>query len=304
MTKSVLYGILASTILLGVYFAVLTLVSDWDFAKGQFSDFWYFIVSLAIGFGIQIGLYTYLRNLIRGMHGEGKVLSVTGTTSTAAMVSCCAHYLANLLPILGTVGIVTFVAQYQVELFWVGLLFNLGGIIYITNKVIKFSTEGRHIRLWWKTNVKYIRFILIAAVVIFLAYFLFVVNRDTRKDKTQSSDRQQQVDQNGLETKIDEQGQVTVKITPQALDGAEWKFDVVFNTHSIELNQDIMQIAELTDDQGIIYKPIAWEGAEPGGHHREGMLVFEAVNPAPSSIELKIKKVGGIAERSFKWYLQ
>ncbi len=137
--KSILYGVLASGLLLGVYFAVLTLVSGWSFAQDQFSDFWYFIVSLALGFGIQIGLYTYLRTLIKGMHHGGKVLGVTGTTSTATMVSCCAHYLVNLLPILGTVGIVTFIAQYQIELFWVGLLFNLGGIFYIANRVIKLK---------------------------------------------------------------------------------------------------------------------------------------------------------------------
>jgi len=140
--KSILYGSLACGLLLGVYFAVLTLVSGWDFAQDQFSQFWYFIVSLAAGFGVQIGLYAYLRNLIKGMHGGGKVLGVTGTTSSAAMISCCTHYLANLLPILGTVGIVTFVAQYQVELFWIGLLFNLGGIYYMANKVIKFSAKG------------------------------------------------------------------------------------------------------------------------------------------------------------------
>jgi len=155
--KSIVYGVIASIILLGIYFVVLTLVSGWNFALSQFSQFWYFIVTLALGFGIQIGLYTHLRGLIKRMsfdsaqdkHGEGlpagrqgKILGVTGTTSTAAMISCCTHYLANLLPILGTVGIVTFVAQYQVELFWVGLLFNLGGIFYIANKVIKFSAKG------------------------------------------------------------------------------------------------------------------------------------------------------------------
>lgn len=137
--KPIVYGSLAGGILLGIYFAVLTLLSGWSFAQNQFSDFWYFIVSLAVGFGIQIGLFAYLRGLIKEKYGEGKVLGVTGATSTTAMISCCAHYLANLLPILGTVGIVTFVAQYQIELFWVGLLFNLGGIIYISNKVIKFK---------------------------------------------------------------------------------------------------------------------------------------------------------------------
>ncbi len=139
MTKSIAYGISASLVLLGVYFVVLTLVSGWSFAQDQFAQFWYFIVSLAVGFGIQIALYTYLKNLIKGGQGNGKVLGVTGTTSTAAMISCCAHYLVNLVPILGVTGLVTFVAQYQVELFWVGLLFNLGGIFYIANRIIKFQ---------------------------------------------------------------------------------------------------------------------------------------------------------------------
>jgi len=75
----------------------------------------------------------------------------------------------------------------------------------------------------------------------------------------------------------------------------------MFDTHSVELDQDLMQIVELTDGQDNTYKPIAWEGAEPGGHHLEGVLVFEAINPVPPSIELKIKDVGGVPERSFKW---
>ncbi len=137
--KPLLYGALASTILLTVYFTVLSLVSGWDFAQDQFFSFWYFIVSLAVGFGLQVGLYTYLKNLVHlGLAGS-KVLGVTGMTSTATMVSCCAHYLVNLLPFLGVVGIVSFVAQYQIGLFWVGLLFNLGGIWYITDKIIRYK---------------------------------------------------------------------------------------------------------------------------------------------------------------------
>ncbi|KKS99289.1 MAG: hypothetical protein UV76_C0022G0009 [Candidatus Nomurabacteria bacterium GW2011_GWA2_43_15] len=137
--KSILYGTLASAILLGVYFTVLTLVSGWSFAQSQFDDFWYFIMSLVAGFGIQIGLYQYLKGLVHDGGGMGKVVGVSGTTSTAAMVSCCAHYLVNLVPILGVTGLVTFVAEYQVELFWVGLLFNLFGIAFIINRIIKFK---------------------------------------------------------------------------------------------------------------------------------------------------------------------
>ena len=141
VVKSVVYGILASAILLGVYFTLLTLVSGWTFTLDQFGTYWYFVVSLALGFGIQISLYQYLKGLVHSGQGMGKVVGVSGTTSTAAMISCCAHYLVNLVPILGVTGIVTFVAQYQVELFWVGILSNVVGIGYMTNRIIKFRNS-------------------------------------------------------------------------------------------------------------------------------------------------------------------
>ena len=135
----VLYGTLASTILLGVYFAVLTLVSGWSFAQNQFATYWYFIVSLTLGFGIQIALYQYIKSLVHEGLGMGKIVSVSGTTSTAAMISCCTHYLVNIVPILGITGLATFVSQYQVKIFWVGLAFNIFGIVFISNKIIQFK---------------------------------------------------------------------------------------------------------------------------------------------------------------------
>ena len=140
-TKSILYGTLASTILLGVYLAVLTLVSGWDFTLSQFADYWYFVVSLAMGFGIQIALYQYIKSLVHSGKGMGKVVGVSGTTSTVAMISCCAHYLVNLVPILGVTGLATFAAQYQVKLFWVGIFFNIAGIIYMANRIYKFKKQ-------------------------------------------------------------------------------------------------------------------------------------------------------------------
>jgi Cu+-exporting ATPase len=142
IVKSTLYGILASAILLGAYFGVLTFVSGWSFAQDQFADYWYFIVSLAVGFGIQIALYQFIKYLVHEGKGMGKVLGVSGTTSTAAMISCCAHYLVNLVPILGVTGLATFAAQYQVKLFWVGIFFNVVGIVYMINRIIKFKKDN------------------------------------------------------------------------------------------------------------------------------------------------------------------
>ena len=130
-------------LLLAIYFGVVSLISGMDFALEQFAKFWYFIVLLALGFGIQVGLYTYLKNLV-GQHGaSGKMVAVSGTTSTAAMVSCCAHYLTNILPVLGVTGFLTVIAEYQVELFWVGLAFNAAGILYIASKVVQATREHK-----------------------------------------------------------------------------------------------------------------------------------------------------------------
>lgn len=135
------FGAFAFGALLAVYFGVLTAVSGWNFTISQFSDFWYFILPLAAGFGLQVGLFTRLRQLLHQSKDAGTVMAASGTTSTAAMVSCCAHYLVNVAPVLGATGLVTFAAQYQVEFFWVGLAFNAAGIAYIGSKLWQATKE-------------------------------------------------------------------------------------------------------------------------------------------------------------------
>lgn len=107
----------------------------------------------------------------------------------------------------------------------------------------------------------------------------------------------------GLETRESNDGPVSVAVTPRSLESASWDFDITLNTHSEELSEDLVAVSQLIDDQGKSFKPTAWEGAPPGGHHREGVLKFNPISPKPKSIEIKIKNVGGIQERSFKWNL-
>jgi len=135
MIKPFIAGTLASMALLTVYFTIVSLVSGLRFAEEQLRQFWYYIVALAVGFGIQVGLYSYLKSIVKNM--KPTIAATSGATSAAAMISCCAHYLVNVLPILGAVGIITIISQYQVQLFWVGLAFNFAGIVYMANKVSK-----------------------------------------------------------------------------------------------------------------------------------------------------------------------
>jgi Cu+-exporting ATPase len=140
-TRPAAFGALAFGALLAVYFGALTAISGWRFTAEQFAEFWYYIVPLAAGFGLQVALYTRLRRVLHGGAGGRGMLAASGTTSTAAMVSCCAHYLVNVAPVLGATGLVTFAAQYQVEFFWVGIAFNAAGIAFIGNRLWKATKE-------------------------------------------------------------------------------------------------------------------------------------------------------------------
>jgi len=135
-------GLVAMGILLLVYGSIVVVVSGSAFATVQFFKYWYFIMSVAIGFGIQIGLYQHLRALTHTKNGEGKLLAVTGTTSTLAMISCCAHYLVSILPVLGVSIFVSVIDGYQVELFWVGILFNVVGIAYMMSRIEKIKQQN------------------------------------------------------------------------------------------------------------------------------------------------------------------
>jgi len=139
--RSAGFGALAFGALLAVYFGALTAISGWRFTAEQFADFWYYILPLAAGFGLQVALYSRLRQLLHGAKAGRGLLAASGTTSTAAMVSCCAHYLMNIAPVLGATGLVTFAAQYQVEFFWVGIAFNAAGIAFIGNRLWKATKE-------------------------------------------------------------------------------------------------------------------------------------------------------------------
>jgi hypothetical protein len=108
-----------------------------------------------------------------------------------------------------------------------------------------------------------------------------------------------------LPTKQNVAGQVTVSVTPQDLstEAGTWRFAVQFNTHVSPIAQDLVAVTTLSDGKSGGEHPTAWEGDPPGGHHRHGVLVFKPIKPAPRSITLDIRQVGGIADRTFTWNL-
>jgi hypothetical protein len=98
---------------------------------------------------------------------------------------------------------------------------------------------------------------------------------------------------------------VTVAVTPQNLtdSAGSWNFKIVLDTHSADLSDDLTQSSVLVDGSGKRHMPVAWDGAGPGGHHREGVLRFKPISPRPQSIELQIARNGEAAPRVFRWQL-
>ena len=99
---------------------------------------------------------------------------------------------------------------------------------------------------------------------------------------------------------------VAVAVTPGNLgaDARVWDFAVVLDTHSQDLSDDLAKTAVLADDKGREFKALGWDGAAPGGHHRKGVLTFNAVAPRPQSVELRISRASEQRPRTFRWDLK
>lgn len=107
------------------------------------------------------------------------------------------------------------------------------------------------------------------------------------------------------ETKSNSEGAVTVEVTPLVLNtGGSPKFKVTFTTHSVELDFNVEDIVDLTDDKGKTAESPKWIGSPPGGHHRSGELAFGGnLGVAVKSVTLTFKNIAGVPSRVFTWNL-
>lgn len=109
-----------------------------------------------------------------------------------------------------------------------------------------------------------------------------------------------------LASRTSDGGGVRVVVTPKAIEpgAAVWEFEVVMDTHTKPLNEDLARAAVLVDDGGRQHAPVAWQGDPPGGHHRKGILRFALPVEKSKFIELHITGVGGADKRVFRWELK
>ena len=141
MKKEIRNGIIAAVSLILFYFLVMT-VSSASLSETllQFKQLWYWMVTLSLGFGVQVGLFTRLKNTIKNAgvtNQAGAVTAASTGTSGASMISCCAHHLADVLPIIGLSGFAIFLTRYQIPIIVFGITMNLLGILYMLRQINK-----------------------------------------------------------------------------------------------------------------------------------------------------------------------
>ena len=143
MRKALIAGCVASLSLFSLYMAILTFANSFGHALEQFLSLWRWMVPLLIGFGIQVGLFTHIREASRlsSQAGPGALSSIgaSGGISTTSMVACCAHHLADVVPLLGMSAAAVFLDRYQGLFMAAGIAANLIGI----NIMLKIIQDRR-----------------------------------------------------------------------------------------------------------------------------------------------------------------
>jgi len=136
----VFWGFVAGCLMLLLYAGVLSIANSPAHAFEQFLYMWYWVLPLIAGFSLQVGLFVYIRNRMLALKASGTSsgsIAASGGMSASAMVACCAHHLAELLPILGLSAVAIFVTRFQSTFLLVGVISNMLGIIYMFHVIQK-----------------------------------------------------------------------------------------------------------------------------------------------------------------------
>lgn len=129
LLRSVGFGLLASLGLAGFYMGTVAFAQDWEHAVTQLGEDLPFVLALTAGFGVQFGLFVYIRALRARTHMAG--VAAGAGASGVAMVACCAHHLAEALPLLGLSAAATFLGAYRTPFLWLSVTMNAGGVAYL-----------------------------------------------------------------------------------------------------------------------------------------------------------------------------
>lgn len=127
--RSVRAAAIASALLALFYVGVVWAASgSFQHLVDQAGRDWYFLALILGGFGAQVGLVSELRRRHRLQHSAALAGGAGAGSSTAGMVACCAHHIAELAPFIGATGAATFLIEYRIPFMIVGIGINAVGV--------------------------------------------------------------------------------------------------------------------------------------------------------------------------------
>jgi len=168
LRRHFIVGISAGILLLLLYAGIITLAQGTQHLIEQTVRLWYWLALLAIGFGIQAGLFSFIRQALRERKASVTAsVAASGGVSAGSMVACCAHHLADILPLIGLAGLTAFLVKYQTFFIIIGVLANAVGITMMLETIQLHSLCP-----WvagWKWDMRHVeKGVMVAAVVILI----------------------------------------------------------------------------------------------------------------------------------------
>jgi len=171
MKKHIIIGVGAAILLLLVYAGIITLVQDWQHTVEQTAKLWYWVLLLASGFGIQAGLFSFVRDNLRNRKVQASntaSVATSGGVSAGSMAACCAHHLSDVLPLIGLAGLTAFLVKYQLLFIVLGVLSNVVGITIMLETIQRYGLCPWVAR--WRWDLGWVKKgTMISAVVILFA---------------------------------------------------------------------------------------------------------------------------------------
>lgn len=142
-------GVAAAIALIALYVGLVSWAQGPAHARELLWDDRYFAGAIALGFGLQVALYTHIRIAAsRAAVAAATGVTAAGTgTSTAAMVACCAHHVADALPLLGLSAAAVFLSDYRTPVMSIGLATNALGVAMLARLALRQRTAMRACRV-------------------------------------------------------------------------------------------------------------------------------------------------------------
>ncbi len=139
-------GFLATALLTGLYVAIVGTVLGFpqglDHTFRPVVGYWYFMIPIMVAFGIQVGLFVYVRRIKNLFQGARSISTFAGAgASTVSIVACCAYRVTSILPVVGGSGMMLFLSDFRGPLMILAIFTNITGIAAMA-RVVHKSTQA------------------------------------------------------------------------------------------------------------------------------------------------------------------